>query len=232
MPDDRLRAGAVLPGLTGAELRWTEAWMEAGPGEVVPMTAGPGNPMAGMAGRGRLRASHADRNHVLSMLKAAYVQGRLTKDEFDERLSATLTARTFADLAGLTTDLPIGLTDVPPAPPRPPSSVPAAKIVLSAAAGLLAPAILATASLTGNAELYALFILPTMITFVAWMVAGAVALDAWHGRHSGPPPPPGSGRPGRSVGGGPGGGSGRDLHCQGRQERRAPAWRAPGAVSG
>lgn len=198
------------------------------------MTAGPRNPMAGMAGRGRLRASHADRNHVIGMLKAAYVQGRLTKDEFDERMSSTLTARTFGDLAGLTTDLPAGLTDVlPPPPPRPPSSVPVSKIVLSAAAGLLAPAILATASLTGNAQLYALFILPTMITFVAWMVAGAVALDAWHGRHSGPPPPPGSGRPGRSVGGRPGGNSGRDLHCQSRpQGRRAPAWRGPGAVSG
>jgi hypothetical protein len=37
------------------------------------------------AGRGHLRASHADREHVIGTLKAAFVQGMLTKDEFDLR---------------------------------------------------------------------------------------------------------------------------------------------------
>jgi uncharacterized protein DUF1707 len=197
------------------------------------MTARPGNPMPGMAGRGRLRASHADRNHVIGMLKAAYVQGRLTKDEFDERLGRTLAARTFADLAMLTADLPVGLTDVPPPPRQQPSSVPAAKIVLSTAGGLLAPAVLAAAFLTGNTQLYALFILPTMITFMAWIVAGAVALDAWNSKRSRRPPPPGSGRSGRTGGSLPGGDSGRDLRCEGRpQAARPPVWRAPGVASG
>src|SRR5216110_986159 len=49
-----------------------------------PVAAEPGNEMAaGATGRGRLRASHADREHVIAMLKAAFVQGRLTKDELD-----------------------------------------------------------------------------------------------------------------------------------------------------
>ena len=198
------------------------------------MTAGPGNPMPGsMAGRGRLRASHADRNHVIGMIKAAYVQGRLTKDEFDDRLGRTLTARTFADLAALTADLPAGLTDVRPPPPREPSAASVPKIVLSTAGGLLAPAVLAAASLTNNAQLYALFILPTMITFVAWIVAGAVVLDAWHGKHSRRPPPPGPGRPGRPGGGQVGHGPGRDLHFESRpQPGHPPAWHAPGPASG
>jgi Domain of unknown function (DUF1707) len=196
------------------------------------MTAGPGHPMPGMAGRGRLRASHADRNHVIGMLKAGYVQGRLTKDEFDERLARTLTARTFADLAAVTADLPAGLTDVPPVPPRTPGSPTAAKVMLSVAGGLLAPAVLAAASLTSNAQLYALFILPTMITFVAWIVAGAVVLDAWHDKHSRRPPPPGPRRPGPPGGGRPGGG-GRDLQFVSRPPaRRPPGWHASGSAAG
>src|SRR5215831_19030503 len=54
---------------------------------------------AGEAGRGHLRASHADREHVIGMLKAAFVQGRLTKDELDARVSQAFVARTYADLA-------------------------------------------------------------------------------------------------------------------------------------
>jgi len=43
------------------------------------------------------------------VLKAAFVQGRLSKDEFDLRVGQALASRTFADLAVLTADLPAGL---------------------------------------------------------------------------------------------------------------------------
>ena len=65
-------------------------------------------PEAGAAGRGCLRASHADREHVIDVLKAAFVQGRLTKDELDLRVGQTFASRTFADLTALTADLPAG----------------------------------------------------------------------------------------------------------------------------
>ena len=58
------------------------------------------------AGRGHLRAAHADREHVIDMLKAAFVQGRLTKDELGTRAGQALTARTYAELAALTADIP------------------------------------------------------------------------------------------------------------------------------
>ena len=47
--------------------------------------AGPGDEMAA-AGRGQMRASNADREQVIGMLKVAFVQGRLTKDELDLRV--------------------------------------------------------------------------------------------------------------------------------------------------
>jgi hypothetical protein len=67
------------------------------------------------AGRGFLRASHADRNQVVDVLKAAFIEGRLTKDELDTRLSQTLAARTYAELAALTADIPPG-TKLTPRP--------------------------------------------------------------------------------------------------------------------
>jgi hypothetical protein len=43
---------------------------------------------------------------VIGVLKAAFVQERLTKDEFDARVGHALASRTCADLASLTADLP------------------------------------------------------------------------------------------------------------------------------
>ena len=49
---------------------------------------------ADAAARGYLRASHADREQVIGVLKAAFVQGRLTKDELDARAGQAFAART------------------------------------------------------------------------------------------------------------------------------------------
>jgi hypothetical protein len=71
---------------------------------------GPGDGLpAATTARGRLRASDADRDQVIDVLKAAFVQGRLTKDEFDARVGATLASRTYADLAAHTADIPAAL---------------------------------------------------------------------------------------------------------------------------
>jgi hypothetical protein len=52
-----------------------------------------------------LRASDADRDRVIELLRAAVTDGRLDSVEFDERLGAALTARTIDALAPLTADL-------------------------------------------------------------------------------------------------------------------------------
>ena len=72
------------------------------------MTESP-DPMA-EAGRDHIRASHADREHAIDTLKAAFVQGRLTKDEFDQRVGQAFDSKTYAELAALSADLPAGPT--------------------------------------------------------------------------------------------------------------------------
>ncbi len=53
-----------------------------------------------------LRASHADRDRVVELLRVAAGDGRLTADELDERLELALNTRTHRELAALTEDLP------------------------------------------------------------------------------------------------------------------------------
>ncbi len=72
-------------------------------GEVSPVSD-PGQ----LSARGELRASHSDRDRVVELLRVAAGDGRLTPAELDERLEVALTARTYSELAGLTTDLPAG----------------------------------------------------------------------------------------------------------------------------
>ncbi len=55
-----------------------------------------------------IRASDSEREYVARIMQAAAAQGLLTLDEADERMAAVYAARTRADLAPLTTDLPDG----------------------------------------------------------------------------------------------------------------------------
>jgi hypothetical protein len=81
----------------------------------------PGEMAAGAGGRSRCRASDADREQAVDLLKAAFVAGRLGKDEFDLRIGWALASRSFADLDAVTDDLPAGPTKArPPAPAREP----------------------------------------------------------------------------------------------------------------
>jgi uncharacterized protein DUF1707 len=64
-----------------------------------------------------LRASHADRDRATGLLKAAFVQGRLDRDEFDARIGQALVSRTCGELAAVTAGIPAGLTAAPPRRP-------------------------------------------------------------------------------------------------------------------
>jgi hypothetical protein len=70
-------------------------------GELSPAGDGPGD-----EARPELRASYADRDRVVEVLRVAAGDGRLTAAELDERVEAALTARTYRDLERLTADLP------------------------------------------------------------------------------------------------------------------------------
>jgi hypothetical protein len=73
------------------------------PGDEIPAAADDGSHMI---------ASGADRQQALDALKAAFVQGRLTKQEFDQRVGRVLLA-THAELDALTADIPVDPTRTP-----------------------------------------------------------------------------------------------------------------------
>lgn len=72
-------------------------------------------PIAG----GNLRASDADRDQVATLLSSAYAEGRLSREEHDERVDQLMAAKTFDDLLPITRDLVIV---GPPAPLATPQS--------------------------------------------------------------------------------------------------------------
>ncbi len=66
-----------------------------------------------MAKNLHLRVSDLERDAAAAEIREHYAAGRLTSDEFEERLQATLSARTRADLLAVGSDLPA----LPPTPP-------------------------------------------------------------------------------------------------------------------
>ena len=149
------------------------------------MTARPGDDMAAdAAGRGRLRATRADREHVVDVLKAAFVQGRLTKNEFDMRVGQTFASRTHAELAALTADIPAGLIGAQPLrkPAQARGPHPQNKAVNSLACAALAVLALGSALFTGNFGLF--FAVAVAILGILFVAVGRVAFSS-HKKRSG-----------------------------------------------
>jgi hypothetical protein len=72
-----------------------------------------------MAGRHyvHMRASTADLDRSIDVLKTSFVEGRLTRQELDLRVGQALVSRVFAELMTLTEDLPVGTFGRLPAHP-------------------------------------------------------------------------------------------------------------------
>ena len=166
--------------------------------------AEPGDHTAAAArGRGRLRASHADREQAIEVLKDAFAQGRLTGDELDSRVGQAFASRTYAELAALTADLPADPAAAPP--PRQPARAhyraPGTHLVRNAAIGSGADLIFAGAlgalalSLDDHAGV-ALLLLAAFIVIVVVpsVMISAVASSLQQRRSRGQlPPQPGQG---------------------------------------
>jgi hypothetical protein len=75
-------------------------------GEALSTQQTQGTPAWPAAGGPQTLASDADRDTAVGLLNAARAEGRLTADEYDQRLSATYAARTWQQLDQLTADLP------------------------------------------------------------------------------------------------------------------------------
>jgi len=55
-----------------------------------------------------MRAASADRERAVDVLKAGFAEGRLTQEEYNERVGRAYAARTYGELTALTADLPAG----------------------------------------------------------------------------------------------------------------------------
>jgi len=150
--------------------------------------AGPGDEIAaGAGGHCQLRASRADREQVIDMLKAAFVQGRLARDEFDLRVGQALASQTYADLAALTADIPAELTGAqPPERARTSSDQEAVTAVACVSAAWLSvwvPLVI----VDGINSLANLVLLIVLICVVPVSLVGFLLYHAWLDKRAGVP---------------------------------------------
>jgi hypothetical protein len=164
---------------------------------------------AGTGSHSHLRASRADREQVIAVLKAAFVQERLTKDEFDLRVGLALASRTHGELAALTADIPAG--PIGDQPSRAPVGVRARPPMGNAAkAGIcvtIAVAVTAVMTVVYGPVALALFV---PFYFMALLVAGAQMLASRHEKRSGGQLPPRPAQRGQALEGEQNAGTGDD----------------------
>jgi len=165
-------------------------------GEPADETAA-GETAAGEEGRARLRASAADREQIIEVLKVAFVQDRITKDELDLRIGKVLASRTYGDLNILTADIPGAVISARPAEPARPD-VSKKKLIRRTSAAMastgflvaeavalshgLNPVLGVIAGLVAGA--FTAGLLAALLTFIAW----AIDCSAGGQPSQGPPP--------------------------------------------
>jgi uncharacterized membrane protein len=94
-----------------------------------PMAPPPQVPPTGyqVAMNPSMRAASTDRERTVDVLKAGFAEGRLTQEEYNDRMGRAYAARTYGELAALITDLPAGpfpaAWPVPAYAPPPPVAV-------------------------------------------------------------------------------------------------------------
>jgi len=150
-----------------------------------------------LTGRGQLRAAQADREQAITVLKAAYAQGRLTKHELEVRAGQAFASRTYAELAALTADIPADSPTANPATPAsraaasdaagPPGTPTTPARTMVKAAGRSGVCILAAVALAEAAFLTGNFLLIVAASFALIAASGFFGygiLDAWQERRS------------------------------------------------
>ncbi len=123
-----------------------------------------------------MRLSDADRQQALDTLGEHFAQGRLTRDELDERSDAVWSAKTHGDLSPIFADLPVQ------APARPEGRRPRGPRGWPAARGLLVPVLVVLVVLTVITHLPLV-----LLGLVLWFCIGR---RVWH-RHAQRDWPPG-----------------------------------------
>jgi hypothetical protein len=179
--------------------------------------AGPEDEIAARtAGHGQFRASQADREQAIEVLKTAFVEDRLTKDEFDLRVDQALASLTYAELAAVTSDLhawPVAAGPTAAGPPCTPARTLAKAARRSGVCMLAAFAMVGVVALT-KAEGLAVFLASCAVVSAVIAASGFLGygvVDAWQEHRSRRQLPPRPGRNGRGLEGGRPSSTGRDL---------------------
>lgn len=117
-----------------------------------------------MPGDPRLRASDADRERTVNVLREHHAEGRLDIDEFHERLNAAYEAKTIGDLDALVVDLPaIDLYRLPSAGLKP------------APVGSWAPARRPSGAVARQAGQWVGWAGSSSVLVIVWLIVGAAA---------------------------------------------------------
>jgi hypothetical protein len=118
---------------------------------------GLGGPGPGPAfGQPGMRAAATDRERTLDVVKAAYGEGRLTREEFESRTARTMSAKYYGELAAIVADLPAGPfgPQAPgyyaPAVPAPPTNGLAVGSVVCSLIGFIMPLMLVPGLVMGH----------------------------------------------------------------------------------
>jgi hypothetical protein len=152
------------------------------------VTAGREDGTAGAVGQ--LRTSRADREQTIDVLKAAFVQGQLTKDEFDLRVSQAFVSRTYADLDALTADIPDTVISAQPSaehahePGRMLSFKTAASVGAVGAGPSMASAAVVLVQSSGVPAVAGVLLVGLTGLFVAGLLAALLMLLSWVVRRS------------------------------------------------
>jgi hypothetical protein len=127
----------------------------------------------------RIRISDADRERVTTRLRDHYAEGRLTLDELDERVTATLKAKTAGELRPIMADLPDLVPAPPPAPQRPQPT--AASWIVRRRGPRLLPLLLlgslAALLIPGAGWLFFAFLKAALLFWLVLCVAGIVLVS-------------------------------------------------------
>ena len=121
-----------------------------------------------MASDPRIRAADADRDRTAALLREHHAAGRLTADEFNERLDKAYAAKTLGELDELLVDLPgIDLYQLPdaslPRKGRPPGGLPLPWMMAPGSVGRFSPAWRAA---------WGTWLSVSMVAFLVWLLSG------------------------------------------------------------
>jgi Domain of unknown function (DUF1707) len=159
----------------------------------------PGDETAGTERKARLRASAADREQVIEVLKVAFIQDRITKDELDQRIGKALASRTYDDLDILTADIPGALIRARPAVPAQSPDVSKKKLIRRTSVAVAATAFAITEPVALAVHLPAVGVVAGLVAgaFTAGLLAVLLTLIAWvidrsAGSQPSQGPPPGA----------------------------------------